>query len=69
MILLWATEPLHHLSPALVALLGAVAAVTPGIGCLTFPAAIKRVPWSLCCSSRPPSRWRPRSPPRALPRG
>ncbi|MBT2497058.1 SLC13 family permease [Microbacterium sp. ISL-59] len=46
-ILLWATEPLHHLSPALVALLGAVAAVTPGIGCLTFPAAIKRVPWSL----------------------
>jgi sodium-dependent dicarboxylate transporter 2/3/5 len=46
-ILLWSTEPLHHLTPALVALIGAVAAVTPGIGCLTFPAAIKRVPWSL----------------------
>ncbi|WP_205820236.1 MULTISPECIES: SLC13 family permease [unclassified Microbacterium] len=46
-ILLWSTEPLHHLPPALVALIGAVAAVTPGIGCLTFPAAIKRVPWSL----------------------
>lgn len=44
---LWATEPLHLLSPALVALLGAVAAVTPGIGCTTFPAAVKRVPWSL----------------------
>lgn len=46
-IVLWSTEPLHHLSPALVALLGAVAAVSPGIGCTTFPAAIKRVPWSL----------------------
>ncbi|MFJ4999810.1 SLC13 family permease [Microbacterium sp. NPDC088619] len=44
---LWATEPLHQLSPALVALLGAVAAVSPGIGCTTFPAAVKRVPWSL----------------------
>ncbi|KJQ54088.1 SLC13 family permease [Microbacterium sp. SA39] len=46
-ILLWSTEPLHNLSPALVALLGAVAAVVPGIGCTTFPAAIKRVPWTL----------------------
>ncbi|UPL16928.1 SLC13 family permease [Microbacterium aurugineum] len=46
-IVLWSTEPLHHLSPALVALLGAVATVTPGIGCVTFPAAITRVPWSL----------------------
>lgn len=46
-VVLWSTEPLHHLAPALVALLGAVAAVTPGIGCTTFPAAIKRVPWSL----------------------
>ncbi|MDF2506838.1 MAG: transporter [Microbacterium sp.] len=46
-IVLWSTEPLHHLPPALVALIGAVAAVTPGVGYLTFPAAIKRVPWSL----------------------
>ena len=46
-VLLWSTEPLHHLPPALVALLGAVAAVVPGIGCTTFPVAIKRVPWSL----------------------
>lgn len=46
-IVLWSTEPLHHLSPALVALLGAVAAVVPGIGCTTFPVAIKRVPWAL----------------------
>ncbi|WP_194765351.1 SLC13 family permease [Microbacterium sp. UFMG61] len=46
-IVLWATEPLHHLTPALVALLGAVAAVSPGIGCTTFPSAVTRVPWSL----------------------
>lgn len=46
-VLLWSTEPLHQLPPAFVALLGAVAAVAPGIGCTTFPAAIKRVPWSL----------------------
>ncbi|MBO0980461.1 anion permease [Microbacterium sp. SD291] len=46
-IVLWSTEPLHQLPPALVALIGAVAAVTPGIGCTTFPAAVKRVPWSL----------------------
>lgn len=46
-IALWSTEPLHHQSPALIALLGAVAAVTPGIGCTSFAAAAKKVPWSL----------------------
>ncbi|MCT1478808.1 SLC13 family permease [Microbacterium sp. p3-SID336] len=46
-VLLWSTEPLHGLPPALVALLGAVAAVTPGIGCTTLPTAVARVPWSL----------------------
>ncbi len=46
-IVLWSSEPLHGLSPALVSLLGAVAAVAPGIGCTTFPAAVKRIPWSL----------------------
>ncbi len=46
-IVLWSTEPLHGLPPALVALFGAVAAVAPGIGCTTLPAAVARVPWSL----------------------
>lgn len=46
-IALWSTESLHHLSPALVALLGAVATVMPVIGCATFPAAMKTIPWSL----------------------
>lgn len=46
-IVLWSTEPLHRQSPALIALLGAVAAVTPGLGCTTLPAAVKKVPWSL----------------------
>lgn len=44
---LWCTEPWHGISPAFVALLGAVAAVTPVIGCTTLPVAVKRVPWSL----------------------
>ncbi|WP_101848437.1 SLC13 family permease [Zhihengliuella sp. ISTPL4] len=46
-VVLWSTEPLHGLPPALIALFGAVAAVAPGIGCTTFPAAVARVPWSL----------------------
>lgn len=46
-IVLWSSEPLHGIPPALVALFGAVAAVTPGIGCTTLPAAVARVPWSL----------------------
>ncbi|WP_341973780.1 SLC13 family permease [Microbacterium sp. LWO13-1.2] len=46
-IVLWSTEPLHQLSPALVALLGAVAAVSPVIGCTRLPAAVAKVPWGL----------------------
>lgn len=46
-VVLWCTEPLHGLPPALVAVLGALAAVAPGIGCTTLPAAVARVPWSL----------------------
>lgn len=46
-VLLWATEPVHQLSPALVALIGAVAAVSPGVGCITLPVAVKRVPWGM----------------------
>lgn len=44
---LWCTEPLHHLSPAVVALLGAVVAVSPGIGCTNIGSAVKKVPWGL----------------------
>ncbi|QMU96135.1 SLC13 family permease [Microbacterium esteraromaticum] len=46
-VLLWSTTSVHQLPPALVALLGAVAVVTPGIGCTTLPAAVKTVPWGL----------------------
>ncbi|MGX1695657.1 SLC13 family permease [Microbacterium keratanolyticum] len=46
-IALWCTEPWHGISPALVALIGAVAAVTPGIGCTSMAASVKTVPWNL----------------------
>lgn len=46
-IALWCTEPLHGLAPAVVALLGAIAATLPGIGCISLGAAVKRVPWHL----------------------
>ncbi|WP_460800011.1 SLC13 family permease [Microbacterium sp. GXF0217] len=44
---LWCTEPVHHIPPALVALLGAIVVVSPGIGCITLPVAVKKVPWAL----------------------
>lgn len=46
-ITLWCTEPLHGLAPAVVALLGALAATLPAIGCITLKDAVKRVPWHL----------------------
>ncbi|GAB3632575.1 SLC13 family permease [Microbacterium shaanxiense] len=46
-VMMWCTESLHHVPPALVALLGAVVAVSPAIGCTTLPVAVKKVPWSL----------------------
>ena len=46
-IALWCTEPVHHIPPALVALLGAVVMVSPRIGCITLPLAVKKVPWAL----------------------
>jgi solute carrier family 13 (sodium-dependent dicarboxylate transporter), member 2/3/5 len=46
-ILLWCTEPLHHLPPALVALCGALAISLPGGGTTTIGGALKTVPWSL----------------------
>ena len=44
---LWCTEGAHHISPALVALFGAIVVVSPRIGCITLPAAVKKVPWAL----------------------
>lgn len=44
---LWCTEPVHHISPALVALFGAIVVVSPKIGCITLPVAVKKVPWAL----------------------
>lgn len=46
-VVMWCTESLHHVPPALVALLGAVVAVSPAIGCTTLPVAVKKVPWTL----------------------
>jgi anion transporter len=44
---LWCSEPLHHVSPAVVALIGAVVASTPALGTVRLKDALKTVPWSL----------------------
>lgn len=44
---LWFSEPLHHVSASMIALLGALLMATPGIGCIKFSQAVKTVPWSL----------------------
>ncbi len=46
-ILLWCTEPLHHVHPAIVALLGALVATSPRYGSTTLNGALKTVPWSM----------------------
>ncbi|MDQ0642503.1 SLC13 family permease [Microbacterium murale] len=46
-VVMWCTESLHHVPPAVVALLGAVVAVSPSIGCTSLPVAVKKVPWTL----------------------
>ncbi|MFE6618361.1 SLC13 family permease [Streptomyces sp. NPDC057740] len=46
-VLLWCSEPLHHLSPAIVALIGAVVASSPALGTVKLKDALKTVPWSL----------------------
>jgi len=43
----WLTEPLHHMHPAIIALVGALIAVAPRMGTTTWPKAVKTVPWSL----------------------
>lgn len=44
---LWFSEPLHHISATMIAILGALLMATPAIGCIKLTHAIKTVPWSL----------------------
>ncbi|GGV37464.1 transporter [Streptomyces pilosus] len=44
---LWCSEPLHRVSPAVVALIGAVVAASPALGTVRLKDALKTVPWSL----------------------
>jgi solute carrier family 13 (sodium-dependent dicarboxylate transporter), member 2/3/5 len=44
---LWCSEPLHQVSPAVVALIGAVVASSPALGTVRLKDALKTVPWSL----------------------
>ncbi|MGP3969506.1 SLC13 family permease [Streptomyces sp. 6N223] len=44
---LWCSEPLHGVSPALVALIGAVVATAPSLGTIRLKDALATVPWSL----------------------
>ncbi|MFG3255924.1 SLC13 family permease [Streptomyces sp. NPDC048172] len=44
---LWCSEPVHGVSPALVALIGAVVAASPALGTVGLKDALKTVPWSL----------------------
>ena len=46
-VVLWCTEPLHGMHPALVALLGALLVSSPHFGSVGMGKALKSVPWSL----------------------
>ncbi|MDT0268538.1 SLC13 family permease [Streptomyces sp. DSM 44915] len=46
-VLLWCSEPLHGLSPAVVALAGAVVVTTPWMRAVSLRTALGTVPWSL----------------------
>lgn len=46
-VVLWCTEPVHGLHPAIVALLGALLVASPSVGSVSMGKAIKAVPWSL----------------------
>ncbi|WP_019203467.1 SLC13 family permease [Tsukamurella sp. 1534] len=46
-IVLWCTEPLHGLHPAIVALLGALVTTSPRYGSTTLKKTLGAVPWSL----------------------
>ena len=46
-VILWCSEPLHGLHPAIVGLLGALLAASPRWGSVDLGRALKSVPWSL----------------------
>ncbi len=46
MLLLWMTEPLHHLSVGVTALMLSLCTVLPGIGIVDWEDALKRINWS-----------------------
>ncbi|WP_053606638.1 SLC13 family permease [Streptomyces sp. MMG1522] len=46
-VLLWCSEPLHGVSPAVVALIGALVATSPALGTVRFKDGLRTVPWPL----------------------
>lgn len=46
-VVLWCSEPLHGVDPAIVALIGALVAASPRYGSVTLSKALKSAPWSL----------------------
>lgn len=47
MVVLWSTEALHGVAPALVALLGALVVTSPRFGGISLGTGLKNVPWNL----------------------
>jgi sodium-dependent dicarboxylate transporter 2/3/5 len=46
-VVLWCSEPLHGVPPAVVALIGAVVSCSPWLGTVRLGEALKTVPWSM----------------------
>uniref|UniRef100_UPI0032EB9598 SLC13 family permease n=1 Tax=Streptomyces sp. HSW2009 TaxID=3142890 RepID=UPI0032EB9598 len=46
-VVLWCSEPVHHVPPAVVALIGAMVAASPALGTVRLKDALGTVPWSL----------------------
>ena len=46
-VILWCTQPLHGVDPAVVALIGALVATSPRYGSVSLSAGLKSAPWSL----------------------
>ena len=46
-VVLWFTESIHHISPAMVAVLGALLAASPYFGTVDLAESIRKIPWSL----------------------
>ncbi|WP_215454740.1 SLC13 family permease [Streptomyces sp. ATCC 21386] len=46
-VVLWCSEPLHRVPPAVVALIGAVVACSPALGTVRLKDALRTVPWSM----------------------